>query len=138
MIWSIVASCIDSHECLCVPSSIETEDTQNIYHSSLTACYDAVVFLLLTNQTAATTVTTVVLSASARMRERVTVVTLSSLSVCLSLIDFGEGAVFRVETYIDLIPALFRNRGYFGEKTSGTLAVTAVICHRPVIKWFST
>ena len=31
------------------------------------------------------------------MRERVTVVT---LSVCVSLFDFGEGAVFRVETYI--------------------------------------
>ena len=39
------------------------------------------------------------------MRERVTVVTLSvsqsvSLSVCVSLFDFGEGAAFRVETYI--------------------------------------
>ena len=35
------------------------------------------------------------------MRERVTViVTLSvCLSVCVSLFDFGEGAVFRVETY---------------------------------------
>ena len=36
------------------------------------------------------------------MRERVTVVTLSvTLSLCVSLFDFGEGAVFRVETYID-------------------------------------
>ena len=37
---------------------------------------------------------------SARMRERVTVVTLFSVthSVCVSLFDFGEGAVFRVET----------------------------------------
>ena len=35
------------------------------------------------------------------MRERVTVVTLSvNQSVCVSLFDFGEGAVFRVETYI--------------------------------------
>ena len=34
------------------------------------------------------------------VRERVTVVTLSlCLSVCVSLFDFGEGAVFRVETY---------------------------------------
>ena len=35
------------------------------------------------------------------MRERVTVVTLSVCqSVSLSLFYFGEGAVFRVETYI--------------------------------------
>ena len=35
------------------------------------------------------------------MRERVTVVTLSvCLSVCVSLFDFGEGVLFRVETYI--------------------------------------
>ena len=34
------------------------------------------------------------------MRERVTVVTLSA-TVCVSLFDFGEGAVFRVETYIN-------------------------------------
>ena len=40
-------------------------------------------------------------SCSACMRERVTVVTLSvCLSVCVPLFDFGEGAVFRVETYI--------------------------------------
>ena len=38
------------------------------------------------------------------MLERVTVVTLSvTLSLCLSLIYFGEGAVFRVETYISTI-----------------------------------
>ena len=35
------------------------------------------------------------------MRERVTVVTLSvSQSVCVSLFDFGEDAVFKVETYL--------------------------------------
>ena len=48
------------------------------------------------------------------MRERVTVVV--PLSVSLSLLYFGEGAVFRVETYISNI--------YFGEKSSGTSAVT--------------
>ena len=61
------------------------------------------------------------------MRERVTVVILSvTLSVCVSLFDFGEGAIFRVETYINKC-FKFENRSYFGEKASGTSAVTAVI-----------
>ena len=51
----------------------------------------------------------------------------------MSLFYFGEGALFRVETYIstfydDLSPlnlALFKNRSHFGEKASGTSAVSA-------------
>ena len=46
-------------------------------------------------------------------------------SVCVSLFYFGEGAVFGVETLSSLF---FENRSYFGEKASGTSAVTAVIC----------
>ena len=86
------------------------------------------------------------------MRERVTVVTLSvSQSVCLSdrvsLFYSGEGAVFRVETYISihsslspLNVALFlkieaileKKRWNFGRNCSD------VCGHRPVIKRFST
>ena len=44
----------------------------------------------------------------------------------MSLFDFGEGAVFRLETYISTLH-FFENRSYFREKASGTSAVTAVI-----------
>ena len=37
---------------------------------------------------------------------------------------FGESAVFRVESVDDLSPLNFENRSYFGEKASGTSAVT--------------
>ena len=55
------------------------------------------------------------------MRERVTVVT---LSVCLSMCHFmilEKVPFFKVETHF------FENWSYFGEKESGTSAVTAVI-----------
>ena len=71
------------------------------------------------------------------MRERVTVVTLSvCLSLCVSLFYFGEGAVFRVKLtsvhsrcrFMSFkCSTFFENRSYFGEKASGTSAVTAVI-----------
>ena len=57
-------------------------------------------------------------------------------SVCMSLFHSGEGAVSWLKltsVYIlgdDLSPlnvALFENRSYFGEKASGTSAVTAVM-----------
>ena len=69
------------------------------------------------------------LTLRAHARE-VTVIALS-VTVCVSLFDFGEGALFRVETqYIigdDLSHLNIENRSYFGEKASGTSAVTAVI-----------
>ena len=44
------------------------------------------------------------------MRERVAVVTLSVCqSVSMSLFDFGEGAVFRVETYISTFWRRFKS-----------------------------
>ena len=65
------------------------------------------------------------------MLVRVTVVTLSvTLFVCVSLFYFGEGAVFRVQTYINSalnVALFFENQSYFGEKASGTLTITAVI-----------
>ena len=62
------------------------------------------------------------------MRERVTVVT---LSVCqsVSLFNSGEGAVFRVETYISIILGDYLsplNVALFW-KASGTSAVTAAM-----------
>ena len=57
----------------------------------------------------------------------------SSHFVCLCVtFDFGEGAVFRVETYISTRFKSFKCSTFlkikaFGEKASGTLAVTAVI-----------
>ena len=70
------------------------------------------------------------------MRERVTVVTLSvTLSVChFSILEKAPLSGLKLTSvYIlgdDLSPlnvALFENRSYFGEKASGTSAVTAVM-----------
>ena len=44
------------------------------------------------------------------MHEWVIVVTLSVyLSLCVSLFDFGEGAVFRVKTYISMTKIQFKS-----------------------------
>ena len=78
------------------------------------------------------------------MRERVTVFTLSVChSLCVSLFHSGEGAVFRVETYIcnsigDFKCSTFLKIEAILEKKRVELRNCDVRRHRPVIKRFST